>query len=77
MSALAVLPAFPRLFVVPSALPAAGAPDARAQGTRVGTVLFISGTLDMNTPPHQAEEVRWGFRRSRHLVAAPLAQEGR
>ncbi|HEY0024584.1 MAG TPA: alpha/beta fold hydrolase [Longimicrobium sp.] len=30
--------------------------------------LFISGTLDTNTPPFQAEEVRWGFPVSVHLV---------
>ena len=27
--------------------------------------LFVSGTLDANTPPFQAEEVRWGFRTAR------------
>lgn len=31
-------------------------------------VLFISGTLDTNTPPFQAEEVRWGFPNSAHLI---------
>ncbi|MBD0368593.1 MAG: alpha/beta hydrolase, partial [Flavisolibacter sp.] len=30
--------------------------------------LFISGTLDTNTPPFQAEEIRWGFPNSYHLV---------
>ena len=35
--------------------------------TRVPT-LFVSGTLDSNTPPNQAEEVRKGFSRSWHLV---------
>jgi pimeloyl-ACP methyl ester carboxylesterase len=30
--------------------------------------LFISGTLDTNTPPFQAEELRWGFPDSTHLV---------
>ena len=30
--------------------------------------LFISGTLDTNTPPFQAEELRWGFPQSTHLV---------
>jgi pimeloyl-ACP methyl ester carboxylesterase len=30
--------------------------------------LFVTGELDGNTPPHQAEEVRRGFRRSTHLV---------
>jgi pimeloyl-ACP methyl ester carboxylesterase len=30
--------------------------------------LFISGSLDSNTPPAQAEEVRYGFARGVHLV---------
>ncbi|MGH9857928.1 MAG: alpha/beta fold hydrolase, partial [Acidobacteriota bacterium] len=29
--------------------------------------LFISGTLDSNTPPYQAEEVRWGFSNGIHI----------
>lgn len=32
------------------------------------TVLFISGTLDIKTPPSNAEEVRQGFPNSHHLV---------
>lgn len=30
--------------------------------------LFISGTLDSNTPPHRAEEARQGFPNSVHLI---------
>ncbi|MEJ7671756.1 MAG: alpha/beta hydrolase [Chitinophagaceae bacterium] len=30
--------------------------------------LFVSGTLDTNTPPFQAEEIRWGFPNSSHLI---------
>jgi pimeloyl-ACP methyl ester carboxylesterase len=30
--------------------------------------LFISGTLDNNTPPFQADEVRRSFRQSTHLI---------
>ena len=30
--------------------------------------LFVSGTLDANTPPFQAEEVRYGFPDSTHLI---------
>lgn len=30
--------------------------------------LFVSGTYDFNTPPYQAEEVRWGFTHGRHLL---------
>lgn len=31
-------------------------------------VLFVSGEMDANTPPYQAEEVRWGMPNARHLV---------
>jgi pimeloyl-ACP methyl ester carboxylesterase len=37
--------------------------------------LFLSGTLDWNTPPHQAEEVRWGFARATHLVVENAGHE--
>jgi len=30
--------------------------------------LFLSGTLDANTPPMKAERMRWGFPRSTHIV---------
>ena len=30
--------------------------------------LFVSGTMDSNTPPYQAEEVRWGFPFSSHII---------
>ena len=30
--------------------------------------LLMSGTLDSNTPPYQAEEVRWGFSNSSHII---------
>jgi pimeloyl-ACP methyl ester carboxylesterase len=30
--------------------------------------LFLSGTLDANTPPYQAERMRWGMRNAIHLV---------
>ncbi|OJJ22952.1 hypothetical protein BKI52_00950 [marine bacterium AO1-C] len=48
------------------------APDLGASfraplSTNVRT-LFMSGTLDFNTPPHQAEEVRWGFSNSSHII---------
>jgi len=32
--------------------------------------LFLSGSFDGNTPPYQAEEVRWGFPNAIHLVVA-------
>lgn len=30
--------------------------------------LFLSGTLDANTPPMKTERIRWGFPRSTHIV---------
>jgi pimeloyl-ACP methyl ester carboxylesterase len=37
--------------------------------------LFVSGTLDAHTPPFQAEEVRWGFPFSTHLVVERAGHE--
>ena len=37
--------------------------------------LFMSGTLDFNTPPHQAEEVRWGFPNSSHIIVKNAGHE--
>ncbi len=37
--------------------------------------LFISGTLDSNTPPYQAEEVRWGFSNAAHLIVEYAGHE--
>lgn len=37
--------------------------------------LFISGTLDSNTPPYQAEEIRWGFVNGAHLVVEYAGHE--
>jgi len=37
--------------------------------------LFVSGTLDSNTPPHQAEHVRWGFPHSLHVVIENAGHE--
>ena len=30
--------------------------------------LFLSGSLDSETPPSNAEEVRWGFPNSTHII---------
>ncbi|WP_338766253.1 alpha/beta fold hydrolase [Bernardetia sp. ABR2-2B] len=38
-------------------------------------VLFLSGTLDFNTPPYQAEEVRWGFPNSEHIIIKNAGHE--
>lgn len=37
--------------------------------------LFMSGTLDNNTPPYQAEEVRWGFSNSSHIIVNNAGHE--
>ena len=37
--------------------------------------LFMSGTLDFNTPPYQAEEVRWGFANSSHIIVKNAGHE--
>jgi pimeloyl-ACP methyl ester carboxylesterase len=38
-------------------------------------VLFVSGDLDFNTPPYQAEEMRWGLPNSTHLIVAHAGHE--
>ena len=38
-------------------------------------ILFISGTLDSNTPPFQAEELRWGMPRAVHLIVPNAGHE--
>lgn len=37
--------------------------------------LFLSGTLDWNTPPFQAEEIRWGFPNSSHIIVKNAGHE--
>lgn len=37
--------------------------------------LFVSGSLDYQTPPYQAETVRWGFARSAHIVVEHAGHE--
>ena len=37
--------------------------------------LFISGELDFNTPPYQAEMVRWGMPNSTHLIVPNAGHE--
>jgi len=43
--------------------------DFRAPLVTSVPTLFLSGTLDANTPPHQAEAARWGFANGIHLVS--------
>lgn len=38
-------------------------------------ILFISGTLDANTPPYQAEETRWTMPNAMHVVVANAGHE--
>jgi pimeloyl-ACP methyl ester carboxylesterase len=38
-------------------------------------VLFISGTLDSNTPPYQAEQVRWGMPHAMHIIVPNAGHE--
>jgi pimeloyl-ACP methyl ester carboxylesterase len=38
-------------------------------------VLFVSGEYDMNTPPFQAEELRWGLPHSTHLIVDHAGHE--
>lgn len=56
-----------------------GAPDLgdafRAPILTDTRTLFVSGTLDANTPPYQAEELRWGFSRSTHIVVEHAGHE--
>lgn len=37
--------------------------------------LFVSGTLDNNTPPFQAEELRWGMPNATHLIVENAGHE--
>ncbi len=37
--------------------------------------LFMSGSLDFNTPPYQAEQLRWGFSKSNHIIVKNAGHE--
>jgi pimeloyl-ACP methyl ester carboxylesterase len=43
-------------------------PEFRSRVWSNTPALFISGALDGGSPPYQAEEVRWGFPNSTHLI---------
>lgn len=49
--------------------------EFRAPLVSAARVLFVSAELDMNTPPYQAEELRWGLPNSTHLVVANAGHE--
>jgi len=58
------------------ALKLAELPDAfRAPVVSTVPTLFISGSLDSNTPPYQAEQVRWGFPNSTHVIVENAGHE--
>jgi pimeloyl-ACP methyl ester carboxylesterase len=50
-------------------------PDFRRPIVTKARTLFLSGTLDWNTPPYQAEELRWGFPNSTHIVVENAGHE--
>jgi len=59
-----------------AALPSIDLGDAfRAPIVSDVPVLFISGTLDSNTPPYQAEEMRWSMPRAMHLIVQNAGHE--
>lgn len=37
--------------------------------------LFLTGTLDWNTPPYQAEQIRWGMPNATHLIVENAGHE--
>lgn len=47
----------------------------RSPLTSAVRTLFMSGTLDLNTPPYQAEEVRWGFPNGQHIIVKNAGHE--
>lgn len=49
--------------------------DFRAPVTSDVPTLFVSGTLDANTPPEQAERVRAGFAHASHVVVENAGHE--
>ena len=60
----------------PPAWPIPDVGDAyRAPLVSNARVLFISAELDMNTPPYQAEMLRWGLPNSTHLIVANAGHE--
>ncbi len=50
-------------------------PEFRAPIVSDVRTLFLTGTLDCNTPPHQAELVRWGMPNATHLIVENAGHE--
>ncbi len=65
--------------IMPDAAIAMGAPDLgedfRAPIVSDVRTLFLTGSLDFNTPPYQAEHVRWGFTNSQHITVENAGHE--
>lgn len=49
--------------------------EFRSPLTSAVPTLFVSGSLDSQTPPHQAERVRWGFSRGTHIIVENAGHE--
>lgn len=49
--------------------------DFRAPLVSLVRTLFISGALDFNAPPYQAEHMRWGMPNSTHLIVENAGHE--
>lgn len=49
--------------------------DFRSRFVSPVPTLFLSGTLDANTPPYQARYVSWGWPRATHLVVEQAGHE--
>lgn len=49
--------------------------DYRAPLVSDVRTLLLSGSLDYNTPPHQAERVRWGLSNATHIVVENAGHE--
>jgi pimeloyl-ACP methyl ester carboxylesterase len=49
--------------------------DFRAPLVSSVRTLFVSGELDCNTPPYQAEAMRWGMTNATHLIVANAGHE--
>lgn len=49
--------------------------DYRAPLVSDVRALFLTGTLDFNTPPYQAERIRWGMPNATHLIVENAGHE--
>lgn len=50
-------------------------PGFRAEFTSTVPTLLLSGTLDMNTPPYQAEHLRWNLPNAQHIIVQNAGHE--